>query len=110
MAEFFLFISQFGCLHSLSMRPGYGPHSQHWKNGECVGPSAEPFDSFFSEITKYSALSIEGLGSCTAESRSVAIRIGHTTRAKLHGSRERRDSSVLLLSSLELSDTQSPRA
>ena len=24
-------ISQFGCLDSLSMRPGYGPDSQHWK-------------------------------------------------------------------------------
>ena len=27
-------LANFGCLHSLSMRTGYGPHSQHWKIGE----------------------------------------------------------------------------
>ena len=46
---------------------------------ECVGPSQPPLDSFLLEDTKYSALSIEGLGSCTTESRSGAFFMDKTT-------------------------------
>ena len=45
----------------------------------CVGPSQPPLDSFLLEDTKYSALSIEGLGSGAAESQSVAHNVSQTT-------------------------------
>ena len=61
------------------MRTGYATIRNIGKLVECDGPSQPPLDSFFLEDTKYSALSIEGLGGCTAESRSVVNKIDKTT-------------------------------
>ena len=64
-------------MDSLYTRTGYRPYSQHWKIGGVCRTFTIPPSTRFSwktpNIRHFRHLLIEGLGSCTAESRSVAF-------------------------------------